>query len=582
MTDRPGGATPPAGRRSAGRLHLSPRHRAQIVALLGEHLPGVDVWAYGSRITGESHDGSDLDLVLRAPDLQKIPIGRLSDLWEAVRESTIPFLVETRDWARLPEGFHGEIERDYVVLVEGARADVAGSTVDSEWVNSTIGEIADVSGGGTPSTKDISNFGGDIPWITPKDLSGSPDRYVSQGARNLSKKGLDNSAARLLPAGTVLLSTRAPIGYVAIAASPVTTNQGFRNLVLKDGFSPEFIYYWLTNNVPELERHATGSTFKEISGTAVKQINIPVPPFSEQRAIAHVLGALDDKIELNRRMNETLEAMARALFQSWFVDFDPVRARMEGRDTGLPKEIADLFPDRMVDSELGPIPDGWTTSALEDHLDATRGLSYKGSGLSETGLAMHNLNSVYEGGGYKYDGLKHYDGPYKDRHIVHPGEVIVANTEQGHDRLLVGHAAIVPRRYRSGLFTHHLYRVRVKDPLDAEYVCHMLNTVAMHDAVSGYATGTTVNMLPMDALRIPRILLPAPRIVAVFGTFAATVRGKAETIHDESENLARLRDALLPELVSGTLRVGRMAPPVHEPKRAERRRRTSPGRKPTR
>ena len=102
----------------------------------------------------------------------------------------------------------------------------------------------------------------------------------------------------------------------------------------------------------------------------------------------------------------------------------------------------------------------------------------------------------------------------------------------------------------------------MKDPLDAEYVCHMLNTVAMHDAVSGYATGTTVNMLPMDALRIPRILLPAPRIVAVFGTFAATVRGKVETIHDESENLARLRDALLPELVSGALRVDRMAPPV--------------------
>ena len=107
MTDRPGGATPPTGRRPADRLHLSSRHRTQIVALLREHLPGVEVWAYGSRITGESHDGSDLDLVLRAPDLQKIPIGRLSDLWEALRESTIPFLVEARDWARLPAGFTG-------------------------------------------------------------------------------------------------------------------------------------------------------------------------------------------------------------------------------------------------------------------------------------------------------------------------------------------------------------------------------------------------------------------------------------------------------------------------------------------
>ena len=500
--------------------------------------------------------------MLRAPDLQEIPIGRLSDLWEALRESTIPFLVEARDWARLPEGFHGEIERDYVVLLEGARADAAGSTVDREWVNSTIGEIAEVFGGGTPSTKDLSNFGGDVPWITPKDLSGSPGRYVSRGARNLSKKGLDSSAVRLLPAGTVLLSTRAPIGYVAIADSPVTTNQGFRNLVLKDGFSPDFYYYWLTNNVPELERHASGSTFKEISGTAVKQIEIPVPPFSEQRVVAHVLGALDDKIELNRRMNETLEAMARALFKSWFVDFDPVRAKMEGRDTGLPKEITDLFPDRMVDSRLGRTPEGWPISTLGDYIDATRGLSYKGSALSENGIAMHNLNSIHEGGGYKYGGLKHYDGPCKERHTAHPGDVIVTNTEQGHDRRLIGHAAIVPRRHRNGLFSHHLYRVRARKPFNSEYVCHLLNTAAMHDAVSGYATGTTVNMLPKDALRIPEILVPEPRIVAAFGTVAATISDRMETVHEESENLARLRDSLLPRLVSGELRVSQMDPPA--------------------
>ena len=100
-------------------MHLAPRHRAQIEALLREHVPGVEVWAYGSRIRGESHDGSDLDLVLRAPGLEKVPMDPLCDLWDALRESTIPFLVEARDWARLPKSFHEEIERDYVVLVEG-------------------------------------------------------------------------------------------------------------------------------------------------------------------------------------------------------------------------------------------------------------------------------------------------------------------------------------------------------------------------------------------------------------------------------------------------------------------------------
>ena len=100
------------------RLHLLPRHRAQIEALLRQHLPGVEVWAYGSRVSGESHDGSDLDLVLRAPGLEQVPMEPLCDLSDALRESTLPFVVEARDWARLPESFHGEIERDYVTLVK--------------------------------------------------------------------------------------------------------------------------------------------------------------------------------------------------------------------------------------------------------------------------------------------------------------------------------------------------------------------------------------------------------------------------------------------------------------------------------
>ena len=103
----------------ADRLHLLPKHRRALEALLREHLPDVEVWAYGSRVNGRSHDGSDLDLVLRGPDLKEVPGDQLGEFEEAVRESNIPFLVEARDWVRLPERFHGEIEREYVVLVEG-------------------------------------------------------------------------------------------------------------------------------------------------------------------------------------------------------------------------------------------------------------------------------------------------------------------------------------------------------------------------------------------------------------------------------------------------------------------------------
>ena len=103
----------------ADRLHLPPKHRRSLEALLRQHLPGVEVWAYGSRVNGRSHDGSDLDLVLRGPGLKEVPTGQLGDFEDAIRESNIPFLVEARDWARLPKRFHGEIEREYVVLAEG-------------------------------------------------------------------------------------------------------------------------------------------------------------------------------------------------------------------------------------------------------------------------------------------------------------------------------------------------------------------------------------------------------------------------------------------------------------------------------
>ena len=255
-----------------------------------------------------------------------------------------------------------------------------------------------------------------------------------------------------------------------------------------------------------------------------------------------MLGTLDDKIELNRRINATLEEMARALFKSWFVDFEPIRAKMEGRWRpgeslpGLPAEHYDLFPDRLVDSALGEVPEGWEVRGWGICIDVERGLSYKGAGLSASGVPMPNLNSINEGGGYKDDGIKYYNGDYQPRHLTQPGEVIVANTEQGHDRLLIGFAAIVPKRFGDyGLFSHHIYRVRPNNSLalTPDFVYQLLNTQAMHDTVSGYATGTTVNMLPIDALRIPEIVVPPLQLVTTFSTTAEATRIRREQFIEE-------------------------------------------------
>jgi type I restriction enzyme S subunit len=242
------------------------------------------------------------------------------------------------------------------------------------WEEKYIGEIAEVIGGGTPKTNNPEFWEGNIPWITPKDLSKHQERYISRGERNISEIGLQNSSARMLPKDAVLLSSRAPIGYVAIAKNPITTNQGFKSLVLKEGYIPEFYFYFLKINVDILESHATGSTFKEISGSIVKSIKVPVPPLLEQKAIARILSSLDDKIELNQQMNRTLEAQARAIFKSWFVDFDPVRAKMEGRQpVGMDAATTELFPDAFEESELGMIPKGWEVSTIGESVQVFGG-----------------------------------------------------------------------------------------------------------------------------------------------------------------------------------------------------------------
>ena len=322
-----------------------------------------------------------------------------------------------------------------------------------------------------------------------------------------------------------------------------------------------YLFYALTADDAQRQFHsyANGITRFGLRKADIGLVKIPLPPLPEQRAIAHVLGTLDDKIELNRRMNQTLEEMARAFFQDWFVDFGPTRAKMEGREPYLPPELWALFPDRLVDSELGEVPEGWELTALSDCIDVARGLSYKGSGLSSNGIPMHNLNSVYEGGGYKGDGIKFYNGDFQERHVTQPGDLIVANTEQGHDRLLIGFAAIVPKRFGDlGLFSHHIYRVRPQcsTGLSPDFVCHLLNTRAMHDTVSGYATGTTVNMLPVDALRIPPIVVPPTQVVTTFSTIAEAARVRQEFLIAGCQHVAAQRDALLPTLVSGDVRVG--------------------------
>ena len=358
-------------RKAVDRLYLQPHHRRKLQALLRDHFPNVEVWAYGSQVNGRSHDGSDLNLVLRGPGLKNIPNEDLAAFMDALSASNIPFRVEAHDWAGLPERFRQEIERKHVVFVgSGVQVD------DDAWEIVPLGNLVDIFDG---------------PHATPKKTPKGP---VFLGISNLAFGRLDLKQTehlsyedyvrwtrRVTPRpNDIVFSYETRLGEAALIPKGLQACLGRRmGLLRPKGGSVDarfLLYAFLGEKFQDILQSRTvhGSTVDRILLTEMADFPIDVPrAIEEQRSIAHILGTLDDKIELNRRMNETLEATARALFKSWFVDFDPVRAKMEGRDPGLPAILADRFPDHLVDSELGQVPEGVGSSNARGSLRRCEG-----------------------------------------------------------------------------------------------------------------------------------------------------------------------------------------------------------------
>jgi len=242
--------------------------------------------------------------------------------------------------------------------------------IPENWDVLKVEDFAEVVGGGTPPTKDPENFSGDIPWLTPRDLSTYQGRFISKGERNISERGLKNSGAKLLPAKSVLLTSRAPVGYLAIAADKITTNQGFQSLLPKKQFDSLFLFYLLKNDVDRLQSFASGSTFQELSGGVLRRMIFALPPLLEQQKIAEILGALDDKIELNRKMNKTLEQIAKTIYQKMFLNVN------QGSLVGLGEKITirkgkNITKDTVQAGNVPVVAGGLNPSCYHDTANTT-------------------------------------------------------------------------------------------------------------------------------------------------------------------------------------------------------------------
>ena len=316
----------------------------------------------------------------------------------------------------------------------------------------------------------------------------------------------------------------------------------------------------------------TGSAQAGANAKVLGRYPISLPSLPEQKAIAHILGTLDDKIELNRKMNETLEAMARAIFKSWFVDFDPVRikaeAKVQGRSPdaelqqlGLSREIADLFPDEFQDSELGKIPKGFGCHRLRDIAAIDRGLSYKGKYLDPDGIPMLNLGCFAGKGIIREEKIKGYSGEFKERHVVHAGDVLLANTDMTQNRTILGSPISVPDSTPPDgcLFSHHVYALRFPDEQSRKWRDYLFYAFLQQDfreRAENFATGTTVLAMPKDAVLDHDLVLPPDNLLNAFLSVVTPLRSMLGTNTRESISLAETREVLLPRLLSGQVQLG--------------------------
>ncbi|MDV6033168.1 MAG: hypothetical protein F9B45_24390 [Phycisphaera sp. RhM] len=318
-------------------------------------------------------------------------------------------------------------------------------------------------------------------------------------------------------------------------------------------FDIKWAYYeLLTKDINSMD---SGSAIPSTSREDFYGLPVKVPPLPEQRAIASILGALDDKIELNRRMNATLESLARAIFKSWFVDFDPVKinAGQMPADSYDPTLLS-LFPSTFQDSELGPLPEGWRIETLGDHVELQRGKTYKSKLKGTPGPYLLGLGTIERNGGFRAEKLVTYGGDNPQNLLLYPGDLYVSLKDVTQSADLLGSVARVPNSIEVGRLTQDTVKLVFNANAPSRSIVYRtLLTPAYREYCRSCATGTTnLGLAREDFLSYP-LIVPPEEIENAFDDTMCQIEGQIDMNERESSSLARSRDLLLPKLLSGEL-----------------------------
>lgn len=384
----------------------------------------------------------------------------------------------------------------------------------SEWKKCKLSDLGTVVGGATPSTKNEENYeGGTIAWITPKDLAGYKRRYIMRGKRNITEKGLNSCSAQILPVNSILFSSRAPIGYVAIAGQEMCTNQGFKSIIPNDDTDYMFLYYLLKYNKNKIESMGSGTTFKEVSGRTMKNIEVTVPnSLTEQRKIASILSVIDEKIEINEKINENLEEQANEIFINEFL-------------------------------ALKTLPNGWTTANLTDIAEYLNGIAmqkYRPSN-NEIGIPVLKIKELRQG--FCDNNSDTCSPTIKHEYIIHDGDVIFSWS-----------GSLLVDFWCGGIcgLNQHLFKVTSNKYDKWFYYSWTKHHLSRFISIAA-DKATTMGHIKRSELKNSEVLIPNKSDYYRIGSLLQPIYDLIIANRIENKQLSEIRDLLLPKLITGEI-----------------------------
>ncbi|KHL88944.1 type I restriction endonuclease subunit S [Helicobacter pylori] len=388
----------------------------------------------------------------------------------------------------------------------------------SEWQTFCLKDLGKIVGGATPPTNNPKNYGNKIAWITPKDLSTLQGRYIKKGSRSISRLGFKSCSCVLLPKHAILFSSRAPIGYVAIAEKRLCTNQGFKSIIPNKKIYFEFLYYLLKYHKDNISNIGGGTTFKEVSGATLGLFEVKIPPtYHEQQKIARTLSVLDQKIENNHKINELLHKILELLYEQYFVRFDFLDENNKPYQTSGGKMKFSKELNRLI-------PSGWSVRFLNHKIVST----YQPKTISKTLLNNSYSYSVYGGGG-----------------------IIGRFTEYNHEQseFIIscrGQCGISYLTLPKSWITGNAMVIRpTKSYTSKTYLYHTIKKYKL----TNYITGSVQPQITRQNLSTMPILIPKRKILNKWNNISSLLWNLIHNNMQATQTLTALRDFLLPLLL---------------------------------